>query len=61
MKQNSFEKWMILDLEQEICMTDVEHLIMQETKNAITQRTEVILQVLSSVEEANDGSVWTSK
>lgn len=48
---------MILDLEQEICMTDVEHLIMQETKNAITQRTEVILQVLSSVEEANDGSV----
>lgn len=48
---------MILDLEQEICMTDVGHLIMQETKNAITQRTEVILQVLSSVEEANDGSV----
>ena len=57
MKQNSFEKWIILDLEQEICMTDVEHLITQETKNAITQRTEVILQVLSSVEEANDGSV----
>ena len=37
MKQNSFEKWMILNLGQEICMMDVEHLIMQETKNAITE------------------------
>ena len=38
MKQNSFEKWMILNLGQEICMMDVEHLIMQETKNAVTEK-----------------------
>ena len=28
---------MILNLGQEICMMDVEHLIMQETKNAVTE------------------------
>ena len=38
MKQNSFEKWMILDLGQEICMMNLEHLIIQETKKAIKDR-----------------------
>ena len=55
--QNSSEKWMILDLGQETCMTGVARLTMQEAESATPQRAEVTLTVLSRAGEANGGSV----
>ena len=55
--QNSSEKWMILDLGQETCMTGVARLTMQEAKSATPQRAEVALTVLNRAGEANGGPV----